>query len=282
MTALALVMAVVGAGLLRSARPGARNRFISRKDRLGDLLVEAGFARTHRRRVLGIAAAASVVAGGVVTALSRTPVVAAAFAALACWWPFAWLRARARRRRLDRRELWPDVVDHLLSAVRAGLPLPDAVVALHARGPEPLRADFGGFAAHYARSGDFPAALDALRDRLADPAADRIVAVLRLTRDVGGTDVGLVLRSLSSFLRDDARVRAELEARQSWTVNAARLALAAPWAVLGLLALRPETVRAYDSAAGVAVLVVGGAVSVLAYRLMLRLARLPQDERVRA
>jgi len=86
--------------------------------------------------------------------------------------------------------------------------------------------------------------------------------------------------SLDQFLRDDARTRAELEARQGWTVNAARLALAAPWAVLALLALRPEAVVAYDSAAGSLVLLVGGLVSIAAYRLMLRVARLPEEERV--
>ena len=63
-------------------------------------------------------------------------------------------------------------------------------------------------------------------------------------------------------------------------MNAARLALTAPWAVLALLALRPETVAAYDTASGVLVLVVGGAVSLLAYRVMLRIARLPDEERV--
>lgn len=65
-----------------------------------------------------------------------------------------------------------------------------------------------------------------------------------------------------------------------WAVNAARLALAAPWIVLGFLALRPETVAAYDSAGGVAVLAIGGAVSLAAYRLMIRIARLPQETRV--
>jgi tight adherence protein B len=50
--------------------------------------------------------------------------------------------------------------------------------------------------------------------------------------------------------------------------------------VLGLLALRPETVVAYNSATGVLVLLVGGGVSLLAYRVMLRIARLPEEERV--
>jgi tight adherence protein B len=50
--------------------------------------------------------------------------------------------------------------------------------------------------------------------------------------------------------------------------------------VLALLATRPEAVRAYDSATGALVLAVGGAVSVFAYRAMLRIGRLPEEERV--
>ena len=108
----------------------------------------------------------------------------------------------------------------------------------------------------------------------------RIVEALRITRDVGGTDLGALLRTLSAFLREDSRTRAELEARQSWTVNAARLALAAPWIVLALMSTRPEAAQAYDSAAGILMIIVGGALSLVAYRVMLLIAQLPQDERV--
>jgi hypothetical protein len=54
----------------------------------------------------------------------------------------------------------------------------------------------------------------------------------RLTRQVGGSDLGRLLGTLAEFLRESARTRSELEARQSWTVNAARLAVAAPRMVL--------------------------------------------------
>ncbi|MDX6244036.1 MAG: tight adherence protein [Frankiales bacterium] len=64
------------------------------------------------------------------------------------------------------------------------------------------------------------------------------------------------------------------------TVNAARLALAAPWLMLGLLALRPEAVRAYNSASGALILLIGGVLSLAAYRIMLRIARLPTEHRV--
>ena len=88
------------------------------------------------------------------------------------------------------------------------------------------------------------------------------------------------MRTLSAFLRQDARTRSELETRQGWTVNAAKLAVAAPWIVLSLLATRPESIAAYDRPAGAAVLVGGGAVTIVAYRVMVRIARLPDEQRV--
>ena len=89
-----------------------------------------------------------------------------------------------------------------------------------------------------------------------------------------------MLRALSELLRTDARTRAELETRQGWVVNAARLAVAAPWIVLLLLGTQSSTVRAYNSTGGVVLLAVGAAVCVVAYRVMLRIGRLPQKRRV--
>ena len=109
---------------------------------------------------------------------------------------------------------------------------------------------------------------------------DRLVESLRIAREVGGSDLGRVLRTLSSFLREDARTRAELETRQGWTVNAARLAAAAPWVVLAMMSIQQESLRAYSSAAGVAILALGGGVCLVAYRLMVRIGRLPEEERV--
>jgi tight adherence protein B len=190
------------------------------------------------------------------------------------------VRLRRRQRTVELREVWPDVVDNLASAVRAGMSLPEALGQLGVRGPEQLRPAFRSFIEDYRATGRFGLCLDRLKASLADPVADRILESLRVARDVGGSDLGRLLRTLSQFLREDARTRAEIETRQGWTVNAARMALCAPWVVLALLALRPETVAAYNSPAGALVLLVGGGVSLLAYRLMLRVARLPQEDRV--
>ncbi len=51
--------------------------------------------------------------------------------------------------------------------------------------------------------------------------------------------------------------------------------MSAPWALLLLLSTRPGAAAAHGTATGAVVLAVGGAASLLAYRLMLRIARLP-------
>lgn len=249
-------------------------------DRLTDVLVQAGVAGVSAGGLVGV----SVLVGSVVlvatAAVTGVLAVALCFGVLAGGAPIALIRSRARRRRTALREVWPEVVDHLASAIRAGLALPEALAQLGQRGPEELRPAFRAFAEDHRVTGHFGDCLDALKARLADPVADRIVEALRLTRDVGGGDLGRLLRTLSHFLREDLRTRGELEARQSWTVNAARLAAAAPWFVLALLASRPQAASAYDTPTGALVLAAGGLSTVVAYQLMLRVARLPEDVRV--
>ncbi|WP_026365301.1 type II secretion system F family protein [Promicromonospora sukumoe] len=248
--------------------------------RTRDLLTQAGAPSVTPAMLVGSCVALGVVTLLVALAVTRSPAIAVCFAALAAPGPVVLVRARARHRRRALREVWPEVVDHLASGVRAGLSLPEAVAQLAHRGPVELREPFGRFAQDYRAGGRFGDALDALKERLADPVADRIVEALRLTREVGGQDLGRLLRTLSGFLREDAATRGELEARQSWTVNGARVAVAGPWVVLALLSTRPGTAAAYDSPAGITVLVGGGLCALLAYRLMLRIGRLPAERRV--
>jgi tight adherence protein B len=250
------------------------------KDRTQDLLVQAGAPAVSPGALVAACAAAGLLTGLLAVAVSGSPTIALCFALMSAAAPYAVVRSRARARRAQLRALWPEVVDDLVSGVRAGLSLPEALIALGERGPVELRAQFRRFGEDYRATGRFAEALTLLKARLADPVADRIVEALRLTRDVGGSDLGRLLRTLSQFLREDLRTRGELEARQSWTVAGARLAVAAPWVVLAMLSTRPGTAAAFDTPAGVAVLAIGAACCLAAYRLMLRIGRLPEEARV--
>jgi tight adherence protein B len=246
----------------------------------GELLLRAGLYGVSPFLLLGASSAAGLVSGVLVLAVSGTPPVALLFATGGAYLPVAMLRGRARRRQRELADVWPEAVDNLASAVRAGLSLPEALAQLGERGPEPLREPFAAFGVDYLVSGRFGDCLDRLKLRLSDPVGDRVVEALRVAREVGGGDLGRMLRSLSGFLRDDSRTRSELESRQSWTVNGARLAVAAPWLVLLFLSFQQEVIRRYSSAEGMVVLVTGAAACLVAYRLMVRIGRLPDERRV--
>jgi tight adherence protein B len=277
---------LLGVGLLLAISPalwhastGPDARGATLIDRARASLVQAGFERVGLTTVAVVSVILGTSAAALVFAFVPVFAVAGAAGLAVLVLPTAVVLWRARAHRRATRVVWPDVVDHLVSAVRSGLALPDAVVTLAHSGPPLTRAAFADFERDYRMSGNFADALDRLKDRLADPVADRIIETLRMSREVGGNELTTVLRNLATYLRQDAAIRSEVLARQSWIVNAARLGVAAPWVVLLLLSTRPEAAAAYNTGEGVALIIVCLVLSVVAYRIMLGIGRLPEEQR---
>lgn len=175
--------------------------------------------------------------------------------------------------------IWPDIVENVISAVRAGMGLPEALCSLSRFGPVRIRQIFCNLENEYGATGNFASAVANAKCALADPKADRILETVQLARSLGGSELIKVLRNLSEYMREDLATRAEIVGRQSWVVNAARIAVAAPWAVLAIMSTRAETVSAYNSQAGVVVIILGALSCAIAYKIMMVVARIPQEER---
>lgn len=272
----------VGALLVVSAvrqplRPSPRGRTASRRLR-GWLACAGAPGFTPTMFVCALVFAALLSAAGA-QALTGVPGFALAAGCAGGAVPGLLVAWRARLRRVATRAAWPDIVDHLVAAVRSGIALPEAVAAFATVGPEATREQFARFGREYRSTGDFGAALDRLKADVADPVLDRIAETLKMAREVGGTELVGVLRSLATALREDAATRGELQARQTWVVNAARLGVAAPWLVLAMLVTRPEGREAYSTGLGTAVIAGAAGVTVVAYRVMIAVGRLPQERR---
>jgi tight adherence protein B len=282
----ALLGLIAGLGLLLIWRSGSRAPVRQPSGRPGlvqrrrEILHQAGVEGVGPGQLLAVQLLAALLALVLVLAVTRTVTVAVCFGVFGFFLPVAIVRRMRKRRQGTLREVWPEAIDNLASAVRAGLSLPEGLAALAVRGPQELQPAFGRFAQAYRVTGRFEHCLDALKNDLADPVGDRVCETVRVARQVGGSDLGTVLRTLSELLRADARTRAELETRQGWVVNAARLAVAAPWAVLLLLGTQSQTLQSYDSPGGTLLLGIGAVVCVVAYRIMLHIGRLPEEGRV--
>ncbi|MBN9159274.1 type II secretion system F family protein [Microbacterium sp.] len=257
-----------GAGPVRLPRAGVPTR----------LLREAGFRADVRVFAL-VVLSGGLVSGAVAWLMTGAVAFVLVLSVAGAAAPVVFLRSRRQRLLRMRRGLWPDVCDLLIASIRVGMPLPDAVAALERAAPGPLRPAFAAFARDLHGTGRFDDAAAKLKDALADPVGDRIIETLRMAREVGGTELSTVLRALSGSVRAEAALRAEVEARQSWIRGAAVLGAIAPWVILVLLLLRPEGSRAYATPEGIALILGGAVVSFVAFRIMLRIGRLPEQRR---
>lgn len=282
MTLWIAVLAATGVVLMFSGlmQPGSRPTRRRPLDRLDRLVAEAGYRRITGASLLGLCGVAGVAGSTLGAALTPLPLLALLSGIGGVVLPVVLAQASRERKRNALRHAWPDVLADIISGIRAGLSLAECCSALSRRGPHEMREGFGAFAATYAASGSFDAALTRLQQALADPVADRVVSVLRMAHEVGGNDLVRVLRTSAEFIRDDLRVRGEIRARWSWTVTAARIAAAAPFAVLAIMGVRPDAAAVYASPAGTTTILVGAALCFLGYRLMLRAARLPEERRI--
>lgn len=281
---IVLVGAALAAGLLLCLSPwmwpaSHRETQTPAQGRFARLLEEAGMEAVPPRTLIAVMLAAASTGASAVWLLTGLPSLAILAGLTASAAPVAWLQGRRMRLRKLRRQLWPDVCDLLIAAIRVGLSLPDAVASLAESSPATLRPAFAVFARDLRATGRFETSLDRLKSSLSDPIGDRIAETLRMARQVGGTELISVLRALSSSVRADAALRGEVEARQSWIRGAAVLGAIAPWVVLGLLVMRPEGASAYGTPEGVVVICVGAAVSLVAFRIMIRIGRLPEPRR---
>lgn len=249
------------------------------RGRMVRLAEEAGLDSLSQRMLTAVMLAVGVVTASVAWLLTGLGVLAVLAGLAGAAAPIVFLRGRRSRLRRLRRQLWPDVCDLLIASIRVGLSLPDAVASLAESAPAMLRPAFVVFARDLRASGRFETSLDRLKSTLADPLGDRIVETLRMARQVGGTELVGVLRALSTSVRADAALRGEVEARQSWIRGAAVLGSVAPWVILGLLVLRPEGAEAYGTPEGVLVICAGAVTSFLAFRIMVRIGRLPEPRR---
>jgi len=228
--------------------------------------------------------AGSIVAGCIalllVSALTGSVFVALVPAVAVALLPRAYF---SRRRRLRMREVqaaWPDGMRDLAASIAAGRSLSQAVGALATHGPMPLQHAFARFPETARMLGTGPA-LELVQRELSDPTSDRVIEVLLLAHDRGGSIVRSIIDDLVDATTRDLKLLDELETEGLEMRINARAVVVLPWLVLVALTARPGPFRAfYRSSGGVVTLVVAGVLTALGVFVLGRLGKEPVEQRV--
>jgi len=253
-------------------------RAFSRRRRVG----RSGVPAALRTPLLATSAVAALAVFGALWALSGALAVGVAPAVAAGCLPRAWARRRADRIDRDRIAAWPDALRQLVAHLQAPMSLHRSLVELARSGPQALRPAWRRYE-RLSGALDNRAALEAVRDELADAVSDRVVEVLLVAQRQGDALVLDVLRDLAATTARDVALREEIETAQLERRIESRAAAVMPFAVLVLLCSTSAPYRTfYSSARGLAVVAVGSVMVAAGFMLIRRLGRLPVERRVMA
>lgn len=177
-------------------------------------------------------------------------------------------------------EVWPEVIDLLISGIQSGMSLTESFLGLQERGPLQLRKLIGQAGIELRQHGDFEKTLADIKKVIQSPSSDQICEALSIARILGGSELLYVLRALGDYLRADLATRREIDVKHGWIKNSAHLSAIAPWLLLLLLSTQKTTAEAFATSTGVLILIGGVAATCVAYLWMNFLARLPHPPRV--
>ena len=247
---------------------------------LRSTLEGAGLSRWGVAGLLLRVGAVSMALGTWSFLVSRIVALAACLAILGSALLIELLHGRAESRRREVAKSWPEVLDSLASAEVAGIGLIEAFGDLAEHAPLHLRSEFVRANAKLVAGYSFDATVTELKSEFGEPHADRLVELLRTVNEIGATNYHSLLRDQAKSLRADIALWGLIETKQAWVLGTAKLAIAAPWLIVALLASRPENATVYNSAGGSSLLLIGLVISAFAYYLIHLLGALPGPKRV--
>jgi tight adherence protein B len=193
-----------------------------------------------------------------------------------------YLNAKARTRGRLIQEEWPTVLESLESAAHSSMSLLDSLRDLGESSNLLVATDFAHACELCDRGVSLDIALEQLKPRFGLAICDSTVETLRVVNDSGGTGFVAALRHQAQSIRDDTALFQQIAAKQGWVLGTAKVAVAAPWLVVILLASRQENAQAYSSAQGSLLLLAGLLASMVAIRLIALIGAIDERRRVLA
>jgi len=275
----ALVAGAITGRMPRRRRPASEpHRVAAHRARANNWLQQAGVGVGPWTFVWGsaLAGAFTVLVGAALTGSVFIALVPGLAVALL---PRAYFGRRRRARLREVQRAWPDGLRDILASITAGLSLTQAVTNLAANGPPALRAAFARFPELARVVGTGPA-LELLKDDLADPTSDRVIEVLVLAQERGGSIVREILEDLVRATTRDIKLLDEIDTEGLESRINDRAVMVLPWLVLVALTARPGAFRDfYRSSGGVLTLVAAGVLTAAGVVALGRLTREPVEVR---
>jgi tight adherence protein B len=193
-------------------RPGRLDELVERSGgpgrRLSDVVAQSGLSITPGQLVL-LCVAVGAFAGFIAMTFTRSPWIGAAVGAAALFGPYAWVRRAATIRMRKFEEQFPEAVDLLARALRAGHAFTTALSMVPDEIPDPVGTEFKLLYDQQNYGMSLPDALRAFAARIPVLEARFFVTAVLTQREVGG-NLSEVLDNLAAVMRERFKVKRQV------------------------------------------------------------------------
>jgi tight adherence protein B len=161
---------------------------------------------------------------------------------------YVWMVARFRERFLT---AFPDTLDLIIRAVRAGIPATQAICTAGVESEEPVRSTFRTMGDALLVGAELKEVLERAARRLQLADFSFFATCLILQRETGG-NLGDTLENLSGIVRTRREIRSKSKALTAEGRIASKMISAVPFAIMGFLSLvnRPYVQVLFSTRAG--------------------------------
>jgi tight adherence protein B len=183
-------------------------------------------------------------------ALGR-PFVAAAIGAIAGLIPLMVVKHKKRQRTLKFEEQFPDALDMLTSALRAGLALTGAIQVVADEAPDPVGKEFRVLFEENRLGVDMKVAVKLMAERVDSTEARLFATALILQRETGG-NLAEILDGTAAVIRDRFRILRDVRTMTAQARLSGAILMALPVAMAGVVwVLAPDyLISMYQDPAG--------------------------------
>jgi tight adherence protein B len=223
--------------------------------------------------VLLFGIAVPILAAGIAQESLSVPGLSLAVLVGAAAFEYELLVQQANRRQKLIGQAWPIVLESLESAATSGMSILESLRDLAESEQLSVSREFANCCAEIDSGIGISLALTNLKHSLSNPAADFTIELLKTTHEFGSAGYVSAIKNQSSALRLASNLESEIAAKQGWVVGTAKLAVAAPWLIVGVLSFRQENAQLYSSMAGTSLLLLGLVASAFALHLVYRIGQ---------
>jgi tight adherence protein B len=182
------------------------------------------------------------------------------------------LRSRTTKRRTDLEKQLPDLLQQLISSLRAGYGVMQAIDAASREMADPMAGELHRLFTEVQLGRDLTESLRALSGRLAGQDFEWVVQAIEINREVGGELVE-VLESVADTIRARDHLRRQVKTLSAQGRLSARILLAMPFVMAGLLSLMSPGYLTPLFSQAIGILVVGVLLMVIGWVWTRRLVR---------